>query len=212
MTETDRRESGFKSRTRVQAAREKLLAAVSPHTRTESISLRSADGRSLAATITAPNPVPSYDRAAMDGYAVRAQDTFGASTRSPNVLRESTDAVGPNEAVRVHTGSELPTGADAVVMIEHVETIGEEIEIFDGVAERENVGEIGEDVTEGQPLYDPGHRLRPSDVGLLKSVGVFEVDVYDRPTAEQTVTPSARLFQLLHRAVGSPQLTPHRSE
>ena len=182
MTETDRRESGFKSRTRVQAAREKLLAAVSPHTRTESISLRSADGRSLAATITAPNPVPSYDRAAMDGYAVRAQDTFGASTRSPNVLRESTDAVGPNEAVRVHTGSELPTGADAVVMIEHVETIGEEIEIFDGVAERENVGEIGEDVTEGQPLYDPGHRLRPSDVGLLKSVGVFEVDVYDRPT------------------------------
>jgi molybdopterin molybdotransferase len=118
----------------------------------------------------------------MDGYAVRAEDTFGASDRSPSVLHESDDEVVPGEAVRVHTGSELPTGADAVVMIEQTEVVGDEIEVFDGVAEGENVGPVGEDVAEDETLYEPGHRLRPSDLGLLKSVGIGEVEVYDYPT------------------------------
>jgi len=187
MTHEERRRAGFKDRTRLDAARDRLLDAVSPHGRTERLSLARADGRTIATAVDAPRPVPGYDRAAMDGYAVRAADTFGASDRSPATLREAGhaeagDGVGPNEAVRVHTGSELPAGADSVVMIEHADPVGGDVEVFDAVTEGENVGPVGEDVGEGQRLYDPGHDLRPSDLGLLKSVGVDEVEVYERPT------------------------------
>ena len=177
----DRTRSGFKHRTRVADARERLLAAATPHGRTETVPLTAADGRAVADETTAPTPVPGYDRAAMDGWAVRAEDTFGASARSPSVLFAEDEEVGPEEAVRVHTGSELPSGADAVVKIEQVDEIGDEVEVFDAVAEGENVGPTGEDVAEGQTLYEPPHRLRPSDLGLLKSVGMDEVAVAERP-------------------------------
>ncbi|KTG09393.1 molybdenum cofactor biosynthesis protein MoaA [Haloprofundus marisrubri] len=194
MSHDDLRRAGFKDRTRVADARERLLAAVTPHERTERVALEAADGRALAETVTAARDVPGYDRAAMDGYAVQAKDTFGASGRSPSVLRlaeakktESADErdvapqVNPGEAVRVHTGSELPDGADAVVMVEQTEEIGDEVEVFDALAEGENVGDADEDVADGQSLYDAGHRLRPSDLGLLKSVGVHEAETYERP-------------------------------
>ncbi|QCJ46271.1 gephyrin-like molybdotransferase Glp [Haloprofundus sp. MHR1] len=192
MSHDDLRRAGFKDRTRVADARERLLAAVSPHERTERLALEAADGRALAETVTAARDVPGYDRAAMDGYAVRAEDTFGASGRSPSVLRlaegaenaderDTVPQVNPGEAVRVHTGSELPDGADAVVMVEQTERVGDEVEVFDALAEGENVGDADEDVAEGQSLYDTGHRLRPSDLGLLKSVGVREVETYERP-------------------------------
>lgn len=183
----DRKQSGFKDKTRLATARERLLDAVTPHERTEEVPVASADGRVLAEAVVAGRNVPHYSRAAMDGYAVRASDTFGASDRSPEVLRnaggpEEADEVAPNAAVRVHTGSELPAGADAVVMIEHVDEFGGDVEVFDAVAEGENVAPVGEDVAEGQHLYDPGHRLRPSDLGLLKSVGRGSVEVRDQPT------------------------------
>ncbi|MDS0294206.1 gephyrin-like molybdotransferase Glp [Halogeometricum luteum] len=186
----DRQTAGFKERTRVAEARETLLSAATPHGRTERLPLGRADGRPIAETVTAPNPVPNYDRAAMDGWAVRAEDTFGASGRSPAVLRLVADeaqstpdaAVDSGAAVRVHTGSELPAGADAVVMVERADAIGSELEVFDAVTAGENVGETGEDVADGQRLFDPGHQLRPSDLGLLKSVGVGEVSAYDYPT------------------------------
>ncbi|ADJ14607.1 molybdopterin molybdotransferase MoeA [Halalkalicoccus jeotgali] len=181
MSQDDLQRSGFKERTRIDEARERLLDRVTPHERSERVSLARADGRTLAARVSAPKPVPGYDRAAMDGYAVRAADTFGASERSPNLLREGED-VGPETAVQVHTGSELPAGADAVVMIEQVAEIGGELEVSDAVAEGENVGPTGEDVSEGQTLYEPGHRVRPSDLGLLKSVGLTDVAVRERPT------------------------------
>ena len=169
MSHDDLERAGFKDRTRVAEALETVLETVAGHDRTERVALGRADGRVLAETVTAPSPVPGYDRAAMDGYAVRASDTFGASDRSPTVLREGEGAVNPDEAVRVHTGSDLPEGADAVVMVEHTETVGDEVEVFDAVAE-------------GERLYEPGHRIRPSDLGLLKSVGVDQVEVYDPPT------------------------------
>ena len=178
----DRRESGFKRRTRVEEALATLLDDIEPHDRVETVSLGEADGRVLAEPVDAPAPVPSYDRAAMDGYAVRAEDTFGASDRSPAVLRTTDGDVDPGEATRVHTGSALPDGADAVVMIEHVEAVGAELEAFDAVAAGENVGPAGEDVADGQRLYDAGATLRPSDLGLLKSVGLDAVPVYEPPT------------------------------
>ncbi|NHN47114.1 molybdopterin molybdotransferase MoeA [Halostella sp. JP-L12] len=174
-------EAGFKDRTRVDAARETLREAVAGVDRTERVPLTAADGRVVAETVTAERPVPHYRRAAMDGYAVRAADTFGASDRSPEILREG-DEPGPERAVRVHTGSELPEGADAVVMVEDVEAVGGDLEVFDAVAEGENVAPVGEDVEAGMTLYEPGHRLRPSDLGMLKSVGVDEIEVYDRPS------------------------------
>ncbi|MFB6281829.1 MAG: gephyrin-like molybdotransferase Glp [Haloferacaceae archaeon] len=189
MTDDDRRDVGFKDRTRLAAARDRLLAAVEPHGRTESVPLGSADGRTLAETVTAARPVPGYERAAMDGYAVRAADTFGASDRSPAALRlraggdpGAADAVDPGEAARVHTGSPIPDGADAVVMVEHAERVDDEVEVFDAVAGGENVAPVGEDVEAGRTLFDPGHVLRPSDVGLLKAVGIDEVAVRQRPT------------------------------
>ncbi len=143
-----------------------------------------ADGRVLAEDVTAAVDVPHYDRAAMDGYALKAADTFGATTRSPAVVRATEGRVEPGRAVRVHTGSEIPEGADAVAMIEDVvelEATGE-LEVEDAVAEGENVAPAGEDVADGQELYEPGHRLRPSDLGLLRSVDRERVAVATRPT------------------------------
>ncbi|MXR51301.1 molybdopterin molybdenumtransferase MoeA [Halovenus sp. WSH3] len=173
--------SPFKDRASLTDAREALREQVSAHDRTEQVALGAAVGRTVAESITAQRNVPHYPRAAMDGYAVRAEDTFGASDRSPQILDATDEPVGPRQASQVHTGSKLPDGADAVVMIEHVDEVGEEIEVFDGVSEGENVGPVGEDVEAGQKLYDPGHRLRPSDVGLLRSVGNTEVTAFERP-------------------------------
>ena len=182
------KESGFKEVTRVADARERLREVVSPVEATDRLRLARADERVVAESVSAARDVPHYARAAMDGWAVRAEDTFGASTRSPTVLRATDEQVGPNETVRVHTGSELPAGADAVVIIEETDTFGDEVEVMDAVAGGENVAPEGEDVEAGQPLYEPGHRLRPSDLGLLRSTGVDHVECYRRP--EIAVVPT----------------------
>ena len=183
---SDLREAGFKERTRIDEARDRLLETP-PIDRTQRLSLSVADGRTVAEPIEAVRNVPHYARAAMDGWALRAEDTFGASDRSPAILRPA-EEVGPDRAVRVHTGSELPDGADAVVMVEAVDRLGDELEVFDAVAEGENVAPIGEDVEAGQRLYEPGHRLRPSDLGLLKGTGVDEIELVERP--EVAVIPT----------------------
>jgi len=183
---SDARRSGFTERTRVAAARDRLLD-VDPIHRTERLSLSAADGRVVAAPVDAARDVPHYARAAMDGWAVRAEDTFGAADRSPAILRRA-DAVGPDAARRVHTGSELPDGADAVVKVERTEPVGDDLEVFDAVAEGENVAPVGEDVEAGQRLYDPGHRLRPSDLGLLKGAGIDVVEAV--PAPEVAVVPT----------------------
>ena len=183
---SDVRKTGFKQRTRVEAARKRLLE-VAPIERTERVSLSVADGRVAAEPVDAARNVPHYARAAMDGWAVRAEDTFGASDRSPAVLRPA-DSVGPNAAVRVHTGSELPDGADAIVKVEAVNEVGGELEAFDAVAEGENVAPVGEDVEAGQRLYEPGDQFRPSDLGLLKATGLDTVEAVAEP--EVAVVPT----------------------
>ena len=184
-------ESGFKEVTRVDAALERLREVTDRIDRTDAVPLSAAEGRALAEPVDARRDVPHYPRGAMDGFAVRAADTFGASDRAPEVLRQAdpegtTDpgeiTLGPGEAARVHTGSELPAGADAVVRVERTDLFAGEVEVFDAVAEGENVAPQGEDVEEGQRLFEPGHRLRPSDLGLLKSCGVGRVRVFERPT------------------------------
>jgi molybdopterin molybdotransferase len=183
----DVRDSGFKQVTRLTAARERLLEAVDPIDRTDRVSVGRADGRVLAEPVDSLRDVPGYRRAAMDGWAVRAEDTFGASDRSPAVLREGDEAsLAPGEAVRVHTGSPVPEGADAVVMVEDSDTLqrggGTDVELFDAVAVGENVAPVGEDIERDQRLFEPGHRLRPSDLGLLRAAGLDAVRAYERPT------------------------------
>jgi molybdopterin molybdotransferase len=186
---------GFRDRTRLGAARDALLDALTPLDRTESVPVADADGRVLAGPVRPARPVPHYDRAAMDGYAVVAESTFGASDRSPNVLQvrdpeaEHGDAPGAptvdsRTAVPVHTGSELPDGADAVVMVERTERFGDEVEIAGSVTAGENVSPVGEDVPGDADLFADGHRLRPSDLGLLRSVGRASVAVYERPVVD----------------------------
>ncbi|RRJ32188.1 molybdopterin molybdotransferase MoeA [Halocatena pleomorpha] len=174
---------GFSSVTRVEAAQEQLFEITEPLTETERLSVSDADRRVLSAPVRSNRNVPAYRRVAMDGWAVRARDTFGANDRSPVTLR-ATETVGPNSVVPVDTGQKLPEGADAVVQVEKTERHDEEeeVEIFGAVAGGENVAPVGEDVETGQRLFDPGHQLRPSDLGLLKSTGVSEVSVYERPT------------------------------
>ena len=161
----DRTTRGFGQRTRLEAARETLLSAVDPLERTTSVPLAEADARVLAESVTATRAVPNEPRAAMDGFAVRASDTVGASDRSPTRLRPA-DAVGPGAAKHVHTGSTLPDAADAVVMIEHAERtdVGRDtVTVYD----RPTV----EVVPTGEELVsdDPGHGETVETNGLTIS-------------------------------------------
>ncbi|GGL51250.1 molybdopterin molybdotransferase MoeA [Halocalculus aciditolerans] len=193
----DRRESGFKAHTRVAAARDALLDAAPPHGRVERVPVADADGRALADAAAARRDVPHYDRAAMDGYAVRAADTLDARGHSPAVLDVVDGDVGPREAASVHTGSAVPAGADAVVMVEDTTRRDGRVEVAGPVAEGGNIDPAGSDVDAGGTVLDAGHRLRATDLGLLRAVGVREVSVVEKPTVavvptgDEVVAPDA---------------------
>ncbi|WEL17552.1 Molybdopterin biosynthesis enzyme [Halorhabdus sp. SVX81] len=176
----DRHEAGFKRQASVDAAREQLRSLVEPVDRTERMPTEAAGGRVIAAEITPKRPVPHYDRAAMDGFAVTAEETVGASERAPARL-EAAESMGPGQAVRVHTGSEMPDTADAVVRVEDVTERTDGLAIETAVTPGENVAPTGEDVAADTTLFEPGDRLRPSDLGVLKATGIGTVPVYERP-------------------------------
>ncbi|QLH82974.1 gephyrin-like molybdotransferase Glp [Halosimplex pelagicum] len=173
---------GFTEVTRLAAAREQLLSVVGPPASAESVPVADADGRTVADAVAATRAVPGFDRAAMDGYAVRATDTHDAGDRSPVALDETDGDVGPGRARYVHTGSPMPDGADAVVKVEETESRGDRVEVFAAVPPGENVAPAGEDVAAGDRLFEAGRRLRPSDLGLLKAGGHRSVAVRERPT------------------------------
>lgn len=164
---------------RLAEARERLREVVAPGD-TETVPVGDAAGRTLAAPVRARRAVPHYERAAMDGYAVRAEDTQRAG-RSPVALDLAEDEVGPRNAAQVHTGSPLPDGADAVVMVERTREFGDTVEVSSSVTPGENVAPVGEDVGADQHLYDAGHRLTAADLGLLRSAGHEELEVRERP-------------------------------
>ena len=188
-------DTGFEAVTQLADARAQLREYCSPHGRTERRPTGEALGRVLATGVEAGRAVPHYDRAAMDGYAVRAEDTFGASDRSPVRLEAGEDAVTAGRAVAVHTGSAIPEGGDAVVMVEYTEQQDGDLLVYDAVAGGENVAPAGEDVEANQHLLDAGHRLRASDLALLRATGRDAVTVAQRPrvsvipTGEELVAP-----------------------
>lgn len=157
----------------------------------EEISLLAAYGRVLAEDVRAMDDVPDFDRSTMDGFAVRAADTFGASEGLPAYLRVTGEVLmgrppggvlKQGEAWRIPTGGMLPEGADAVVMVEYVEDAGPDTAaVLRPVAPEENVVRRGDDVRAGSVAAYAGKRLRPQDVGLLAACGVARIRVRKRP-------------------------------
>ena len=157
----------------------------------ELVPLHEALDRVTAELPVAPGALPAFPRSAMDGYAVRAADTFGASESLPAYLtvvgespmgRAPAFEIGKGQAVVIHTGGMLPKGADGVVMIERTQKAREnEIEVLRAIAVGENVIQIGEDVKAGEALLPTGHRLRPQDLGGLAAAGITQVRVARRP-------------------------------
>ncbi|MEO6238044.1 MAG: gephyrin-like molybdotransferase Glp [Vicinamibacterales bacterium] len=187
-----------------------ILDAALPITRTERLPLRDADGRVIAAALTAAVDVPPFDRAAMDGYAVRAEDTFGAGRFDPKLLRcienvhtaqVATRSVTAGECIQIATGAPMPAGADAVVMVEETERIGDsnEVRIQTPVYPRQHVGRRAADIAAGQTVLRAGDVLNPSRIGALAAVGAIDVEVYALPriailsTGNEIVEPGATL-------------------
>lgn len=157
----------------------------------ETIGLDQSRGRVLAEAIIAPVDIPGFDRSTMDGYAVAAASTYGASEASPAYIevvgtvdmgRHANIEVGRGQAVRISTGGMLPPGADAVVMVEHTESIDDTtIEVYRSVAPGQHMVARDEDVAGGRPLLPQGCLLRPQEVGLLAASGMENVSVRLRP-------------------------------
>ncbi|MEL6307279.1 MAG: gephyrin-like molybdotransferase Glp [Chloroflexota bacterium] len=175
----------------VQEALEQLFAHLSDTPQTETIPTRQALGRVLARAPLSPMDLPAFNRSAMDGYAVKAADTHGASDALPAYLTlvghvnmgEVPDVtVGDGETVVIHTGAMIPEGADAVVMIERTQKASDdEIEILAPVSSGENIIKLGEDVRKDSETLPAGHTIRPQDIGGLLAVGITQVEVVKRP-------------------------------
>jgi len=144
----------------------------------------------LAEDVLSPVDVPPFDRAAMDGYAVRAEDVFSASESNPIPLRiigqsiigsPFTDSVGPGETIQIDTGAKMPEGTNAVVPKEYVERSGDTALVLRSVAPYENVSKRGEDIKRGDVILRKGLRISSYDVSILKSALVSRVKVYRWP-------------------------------
>ncbi len=170
--------------------------------------LAEARGRVLAEDVVAPIDVPPFDRATMDGYAVRAEDAFGASDTSPVELkvvgeslpgRAPTARVGPGEAVRIATGAPMPDGANAVVPVEYTREGEGAVYVLRAHPPGANVMARGADIRAGTVVLKRGSRLGPRELGVLSALGFTRVKVYARPrvavisTGDELVPPGSPL-------------------
>ncbi|MBE3596117.1 MAG: molybdopterin molybdotransferase MoeA [Hydrogenibacillus sp.] len=166
----------------------RLIAEIPrPALAVENVPLSEARGRVLASPVVAPEDVPGFSRSTVDGYAVRARETFGAGESLPALL----DVVGEvpmgrppdrplreGEAMYIPTGGMLPDGADAVVKVEHVEAMDSLLNVYRPVSPGQNVIFRGEDALAGEPVLAQGTVLRPYELAFLASLGISRVDVY----------------------------------
>jgi molybdopterin molybdotransferase len=191
---------GFQTRTDVTAVWALLDERLRPLP-AEQVQLIEAAGRVLAADVTAEVAVPAFDRAAMDGYALRGEETFGCDGYNPLEFAIVGDAfparpyagtVQRGQAVRVMTGAPLPSGADAVLQAEAAEEVTEggspRLRVREAVSPGRHVGRRGEDVQPGTVVLKPGRVLRPQDVAVLASLGASPVAVVRRPAVAILVT------------------------
>ena len=171
----------------LKAVTEKLPKRASEN---ETVPVSAALGRILGQDLISYTDIPSFDRAAMDGFAVRAEDTYGATVSSPIFLRVvgqidfgGTPQVGLNkgEATLVVTGGRMPQGANAVAMVEYTKQVSDgTVEVSGEVHPAENVSRVGEDVRKGTVVLKEGARLLPQDIGMLSCLGFTEVSVKRR--------------------------------
>jgi molybdopterin molybdotransferase len=192
----DVRMRGFQQRTEVAA----VSAVLEQRLRTlqsEDMSIVEAAGRVLAYDVVADCNVPDFVRAAMDGYALRGTETFGASAYNPldlDIIGEALPAcpflgvVAPGKAVRIMTGAPLPEGADAVLPAEAAEETGTRLRVREPVPPGRHVGAVGEDIAAGQIVLKAGRVLRPQDLGVLASIGATPLQVVRRPSVAILVT------------------------
>lgn len=193
----------------LEEAREIIESVARPIARVETVPILEANGRVLARDVVSSGDVPPFARAGMDGYAVVAQDTFGASRYEPKTLRVvdkvytgqvPTRPVSAGEAAEIATGAPMPQGADAVVMVEETERAGaNEVHILTPVYPRQNVGKQGADIVSGQTVLRAGDLLNPSRIGAIAALGVTDVEVHARPriailsTGNEIADPGAPL-------------------
>jgi molybdenum cofactor synthesis domain-containing protein len=199
----------FTSTISLEEARRRLDAAVRPIARTERVRLEDGAGRVAAADVTSPIDVPPFARSAMDGYAVVAATTEGASRSSPSRLRlldriytgqPSAVTVTPGACAEIATGAPLPAGADAVVMVEDTAKHGDhDIDIFSPAGAGQNIGRRGADIVAGDRVVAAADLLSPSRVGALAAIGCTGVEVYARPrvailsTGNEVIEPGQAL-------------------
>jgi molybdopterin molybdotransferase len=174
-----------------QEALNMFWEAFSPLPSGEECDAAQALGRVTVSPVIAPYPLPSFPRSTVDGYAVRATDTYGASDTLPAYLQvigevpmggASDFSLTPGTCALIHTGGMLPEGADAVVMVEYTQNVRpEETEILRAAAIGENVLKVGEDVAEGQEVIPAGVRLRPAEIGGLMALGITNLLVARKP-------------------------------
>lgn len=192
-----------------QEALDLLLGSYSQPSRVEEIETESSLGRVTSLPIIAPHALPSFKRSTVDGYAVIAADTHGASETLPvylSIIGEVPmgDAPGfrlsATKCMEIHTGGMLPKGADAVIMLEHTQQVKpDEVEILRSVADGENVLHIGEDVQSGQAVIPSGTRIRPAEVGGLMALGITRLQVRCKPkvgiisSGDEVIPPGSNL-------------------
>lgn len=174
----------------------------------EKVELLASLGRVLAEDVYSEFDIPGFNRAAMDGYAVVARDTFSASPDRPVTLKvvgeiqagsEVNSEVKSGSAVSIMTGAPMPEGADAVVMVEDTRLEADKVRIFKAVREGKNVSFSGEDVKQGEKVLSRGTLIRPQEVGMLASLGKTEVYVTRKPrvgiisTGDELLEPGEKL-------------------
>ncbi|MEX2207318.1 MAG: gephyrin-like molybdotransferase Glp [Myxococcota bacterium] len=187
---------GFAERKDVEEV-DRLLVALCARLPAERVDLLGLVGRVLAEDVASRVDVPGFARSAMDGYALRGEDTFGASEYGPLEFALIGEAypgrafggrVGKDEAVRIMTGAPIPDGADAVVKAEVCEERAGRVRLHEAVAPRKNIGAVGEDIRAGEVVLRAGRRIRPQDAGLLASIGCGEVACVRRPRVRLVIT------------------------
>jgi molybdopterin molybdotransferase len=173
---------GFKKLTNIDTALSNFLEKLKPKTlSSEKIPIQEALGRVTAEDTRAKYNLPPFDRSAVDGYALKAKDTFGVSAFNPKTFKLTKNQVGKNEAWELWTGNPVPAGADAIVMLEYTKKSEGKIELATAVTPGANISKMGEDVKKGDVAVKAGTRLNPHHLGLLAALGETHVDVVRKP-------------------------------
>ena len=193
----DIRMKGFRTRSHFDEVFRAIDSVVKP-TSEEDITLDASLGRILSEDIISSVDVPYFDRSAVDGYAVKAKDTYGASLYNPlelSLVGESCAgkkklSIKKGETVRIMTGGMMPAAADACVMVEHSEDKGQKISVHKPVSIGGNVSHIGEDIKKGSIILPKGRQIKPHDIGILASVNISAIPVCTKPRISLIVTGS----------------------